>query len=93
LLLGLGGVAGTVYGVIVMTRIWHLTLDLADSSCYIALPILANLAIAGAALLSLVDIGLALNVLAVSLVTLLVVGMRNAWDMATFMITLKKNQE
>jgi hypothetical protein len=87
LLLGIGGLAGMVYGIVVATRIWHMKLDLADRSFYVLLPIAAFGAMAGAALMARFTGGPALEILAISLVVLLVTGMRNAWDMANFMIT------
>jgi hypothetical protein len=86
-LLGTGGIGGTIYGIVVATRIWTMRLDLADRACYVALPILAYAAIAAAALIEHWAVTLALDTLAASLVVILIVGMRNAWDMATFMIT------
>lgn len=86
ILLGLGGLAGAVYGVVVATRIWSMKLDLADRACYVVLPIMAYGAIAAAALLESRGVILALQTLAVSFVLILVIGMRNAWDMATFLI-------
>src|SRR6202043_313325 len=85
-LLGAGGLAGAVYGVVVATRIWSMKLDLADRACYVVLPITAYGAIAAAALLESRGVTLALQTLAVSFVMILVIGMRNAWDMATFLI-------
>jgi len=85
--MGAGGLAGTVYGVIVATRIWTMKLDPADRACYVILPILAYTAIAAAALMESWAVTRAFETFAVSLVAILIVGMRNAWDMATFMIT------
>jgi hypothetical protein len=87
ILLGAGGLAGAAYGVVVATRIWSMKLDLADRACYVLLPILAYVAMAAAAMMESWAAERALQTLAVSLVTLLIVGMRNTWDMATFMIT------
>ncbi len=91
-LLGAGGMAGAIYAVIVATRIWKMPLDVFDRTSYVVLPILIYLAMAGAALMTPWAIDWTLDVLAVSFVTLLVVGMRNAWDMATFMITRKEGE-
>jgi hypothetical protein len=87
LLLGAGGTAGVVYSLIVTTRIWGLKLDRSDRGFYALLPILAYAAMAGAAAMALSRITQALEIVAVALVALLIIGMRNAWDMATFMIT------
>jgi len=92
LFLGAGGIAGVVYSVVVATRIWHLQLDLADRSFYALLPVLTYAAMAGAATMAFGNTERALNILAVSLVVLLVIGMRNAWDMASFMITRTRSE-
>jgi len=86
-LLGAGGTGGGIYGIVVARRIWKLNLDLADRACYVVLPILAYAAIAAAALVGSWAVAWTFDTLAVSLVLILIVGMRNAWDMATFMIT------
>jgi len=91
-LLGTGGTAGAVYGVIVATRVWAMNLDLADRACYVVLPILAYIAIAAAALLERWAVSWTFDTLAVALVVILIVGMRNAWDMATFMIMRNREQ-
>jgi hypothetical protein len=85
---GVGGVAGIVYGLIVARRIWGIKLDVPDISFYIILPILSYLGfIAAAAWDWLYGDGQGpLRILACSFVLLLIVGMRNAWDMATFML-------
>ena len=87
LLLGTGGICGTIYGVAVATRIWHMRLGLDDRLCYVVLPILAYAAMAAAAVIERWAVTPALDTLAASLVVILIIGMRNAWDMATFMIT------
>jgi hypothetical protein len=85
-LLGVGGTAGAIYAVIVATRIWKMNLDLADRACYVVIPILAYSAIAAAAFLESWAVDWTFDTLAGALVIILIVGMRNAWDMATFMI-------
>ena len=87
LLLGIGGIAGALYSVIVTTRIWGMNLDQSDRGFYVLLPIVAYSAIAGAAAMAILRGTGTLEILAIALVGLLVIGMRNAWDMATFMIT------
>ena len=86
LLLGIGGTAGAIYAVIVAARVWKMNLDLADRACYVAIPFLAYAAIAVAAVLESWAVAWTFDTLAMALVTILIVGMRNAWDMATFMI-------
>jgi hypothetical protein len=87
ILLGTGGIGGTIYGLVVAARIWKMRLDLADRACYVVLPILAYAAIGAAALIERWAVTPALDTLAISFVVILILGMRNAWDMATFMIT------
>ena len=82
---------GTVYGAIVVTRIWKLKLDLADRCCYGLLPIVAYAAMLAAAVMIVLRVDSPLYVLAASLLLLLIVGMRNAWDMASFMILRNTN--
>ncbi|MGH6889432.1 MAG: hypothetical protein ACREHF_09570 [Rhizomicrobium sp.] len=85
-LLGSGGLAGVAYGIVVATRIWAMRLDTADRAGYAIIPISAYAAIAAAAFLGLSAAALALDILAVALVAILVVGIRNTWDMATFIL-------
>ena len=87
LLLGTGGIAGVIYSVIVSTRIWGMNLDRSDRGFYALLPILAYAGMAGAAAMAMWRLAWTLEILAAALVGLLLIGMRNAWDMATFMIT------
>jgi hypothetical protein len=90
LLLGAGGIGGVIYGFVIVTRIRTLKLDAADWSFYAILPILTYFAIAVAAALAGKEVEEALEILAGSFIALLIIGMRNAWDMATFMITHDK---
>jgi hypothetical protein len=91
-LLGAGGLAGAIYGVVVATRIWKMKLDISDRTFYVILPILSYLAMAGAALLARWAVEETLEILAVSFIVLLIIGMRNAWDMATFMILRNRSE-
>ncbi|HEY1708791.1 MAG TPA: hypothetical protein VGG10_11045 [Rhizomicrobium sp.] len=84
---GAGGAAGVIYCVIVWTRIRHLKIDLADRCWYVGLPTLCYLALATAPWLALMGQPHTLEILAVVMIAMLVIGARNAWDMATFMIT------
>src|ERR1700678_1123584 len=76
-LLGAGGLAGAVYGVVVSTRIWHMNLDRDDRAFYTLFPVLAYAAMAVAAVTARWTPENALEILAVSLVALLIIGMRN----------------
>ncbi len=86
-LLGLGGLAGAAYSVVVAGRIWHMKLDRDDRAFYVLLPIIAYATMGLAAVTAGAAPEKALDILAFSLIALLVIGMRNAWDMAIFMIT------
>ena len=86
-LLGTGGLAGVIYGIVVATRIWRMNLDLADRSAYVVLPIMAYGSIACGAGIMQLSTEVTFDILGAALVVLLVLGMRNAWDMATFMLT------
>ena len=95
LVFGLGGLAGVIYGFIVARRIWSIRLDLPDVSFYILLPILSYLGFIAAAAWDwrYGDGQAPLRILACAFVMLLIVGMRNAWDMATFMLLRGPNQQ
>jgi hypothetical protein len=86
LLLGTGGLAGVIYGIIVVTRIWSLKLGIEDWCFYALVPVLAYAAMLGASIMIVLKLDDPLYVLAAALVLLLIVGIRNAWDMATFLI-------
>ena len=86
ILLGTGGVGGAVYTIITATRIWRMRLDVDDRIFYIILPVMAYAAMATAALMCLTNNEPTFETLAVALVVLLVIGMRNAWDMASFVV-------
>jgi hypothetical protein len=90
-LLGAGGLVGVAYSIVVALRIWHMKLDRDDRVFYTVLPALAYAAMAIAAPLAHRAGTGALEILAVSLVTLLIIGMRNAWDMTSFMVTRGKS--
>lgn len=87
IILGAGGIAGAAYSIKVAARIRKMKLDLSDISFYMALPIIAYGTMVAAAAMAFRHIGPAFETLAASYVLLLIVGMRNAWDMANFMIT------
>jgi len=86
ILLGIGGVAGAIYGIVVIARIASLNLGIDDWIFYAIAPVVSYAVLAAAALCALSSTELSLNLMAGSLVALLIIGMRNAWDMATFMI-------
>jgi len=87
LLLGAGGLGGAGYSALVAGRIWAMNLDRDDRAFYVILPVLCYAAMAVAAVMTHWPGNGSLEILAMALVALLVIGMRNAWDMTTFMIT------
>jgi len=86
-LLGLAGLAGVVYILYLMrqqARLTTYTPDLEDWSWYTALPLLAYTAILGGAIaLPFVAAG-ALYALAGGALLLIFIGIRNAWDVVTY---------
>jgi len=84
------GIAGAVWG----TRHWiamrhrGLTrqIDLADRLLYLRLPIIGYLLLVVAAVVLLVHMAFGLVVLALALVLLLLLGIRNAWDMTLWIV-------
>jgi hypothetical protein len=90
ILLGAGGIMGVIYSIVVAARIWAMDLDHDDRIFYALLPILTYLAMTAAALMAGWTVDRSLEILAVSLISLLIIGMRNAWDMANFMITRER---
>jgi hypothetical protein len=87
LLLGIGGLAGLVYGVVIYFRVTTLKVDVIDRFWYGIFPVLEyGLLGASAVLVFVKDMEHGLELIAAALVALLITGMRNAWDMATFMI-------
>ena len=89
-LLGAGGLAGAIYSLIVCSRIWHFNLDLDDRISYGLAPIVIYVALTIAAVMVFWRVTEAFEILAVSLVVLLIIGIRNAWDMTNFMITRER---
>lgn len=90
--LGTGGLAGAIYGCIVVGRIWQLELGWDDRLFYALMPVLAYGMMLAASIMIPLHLDDPLYVLAFSLVLLLVIGIRNAWDMATFFIMREREQ-
>lgn len=87
LLLGVAGLAGLVYGVVIYFRVTSLKVDIIDRCWYGIFPVLMyGLLGASAALVFLNDMDHGLELIATAMIALIIIGMRNAWDMATFMI-------
>ena len=88
LLLGLGSLAGLVYAAVVVWRIAHTVSYLPewdDWLWYGVLPVVAYAAILVSAILLLNHANSALFGIAAGLVLLLAIGIRNAWDVVTYL--------
>jgi hypothetical protein len=85
-----GGIAGIVYCVIVWTRIKNMPIDIPDRIFYAALPFLLYAAIVVGAVLVALDDALGIEIFGIAFLVLLMIGVRNAWDMATFMIMFEE---
>jgi hypothetical protein len=87
-LLGLLGLGMVIYSIIIlrrMRRMPHYQSTLEDWSWYLALPLLANIALIVAALMLSYNPSLALYIIGSAMLLLLIVGIRNAWDNVTFL--------
>jgi hypothetical protein len=89
LLLGAGGIAGLVYA----GRVWvemiirrRYRVDAVDRMFYATIPLLGYLLILGAGILLLLDKAWSAEVTAAALVILMFAGVRNAWDMTTWIM-------
>lgn len=82
-----GGAGGTIYAVLAAVRIWHMKLDTDDRIFYAVLPVFPNAAVTAAGVFILWPAAPAFAILAGALLLLLVIGMRNSWDMASFVTT------
>jgi hypothetical protein len=89
-LVGLNAVSGIVYAAFVLRRLFTDNIaDTADRFCYGVLPLLAYVASACAAYLIFYGSVHAPEVLAITVVLLLIVNVRNAWDL---MLTLSRRR-
>lgn len=96
ILLGLLGLGMVVYSIIVMRRMrrvpnYQSTLE--DWSWYIALPFLANILLILAAFMLPKNPSSALYIVGSAMMLLLLVGIRNAWDMVTFLAVERAHSE
>jgi len=96
LLLGLLGLGMVVYSIIVMRRMqrvpnYQSTLE--DWSWYIAFPLLANLLLMVTAFMLPKNPSSALYMVGSAMMLLLLVGIRNAWDMVTFLAVERAHSE
>ena len=96
LLLGLLGLGMVVYSIIVMRRMrrvpnYQSTLE--DWSWYVAFPLLANILLILAAFMLPKNPSSALYMVGSAMMLLLLVGIRNAWDMVTFLAVERAHSE
>jgi hypothetical protein len=95
-LLGLLGLGMVVYSIIVMRRMrrvpnYQSTLE--DWSWYMAFPLLANILLMLAAFVLPKNPSSALYIVGSAMMLLLLVGIRNAWDMVTFLAVERAHAE
>jgi hypothetical protein len=96
LLLGLLGLGMVLYSIIVMRRMrrvpnYQSTLE--DWSWYLAFPLLANALLIVAAFVLPKNAFSALYIVGSAMMLLLLVGIRNAWDMVTFLAVERAHSE
>ena len=92
LLLGLLSLGMVFYQIIIMRRMWqmpHYQSTLEDWVWYMVLPLLANFMLLVAAILLLKRPSLAFYLVGSSTMMLLLIGIRNAWDNATFLALMR----
>ena len=96
LLLGLLGLGMVVYSIIVLRRMWrvpHYQSTLEDWLWYMAFPFLAHVALIVAAFVLPKNPPSALYIVGLAIMLLLLVGIRNAWDMVTFLAVERAHAE
>ena len=96
LLLGLLGLGMVIYSIIVMRRMrrvpqYQSTLE--DWSWYLAFPLIANILLILAAFVLLKNPAQAFYIVASAMIMLLLTGIRNAWDMVTFLAVERAHSE
>jgi hypothetical protein len=93
-LMGAGGVFGSIYcgGILVQVIVRRqFKVDVVDRMFYALIPVLGYLAVSAAAVLIVLRSPLSVDVIAVAVMTLLVAGIRNAWDMLVFLATRSRD--
>ena len=96
LLLGLLGLGMVFYSIIVLWRMWrvpHYQSTLEDWSWYMAFPLIANTLLIVAAFVLPKNPSSALYLVGSAMMLLLLVGIRNAWDMVTFLAVERAHSE
>ena len=96
LLLGLVGLGMVLYSIVVLRRMWrvpHYQSTLEDWLWYLALPLLAHISLIVAAFMLRENPDPALYIVGSAMILLLLVGIRNAWDMVTFLAVERAHSE
>ena len=96
LLLGLLGLGMVFYSIIVLWRMWrvpHYQSTLEDWLWYMAFPLIANILLIVAAFVLPKNPSSALYLVGSAMMLLLLVGIRNAWDMVTFLAVERAHSE
>jgi hypothetical protein len=89
LVLGLGGLAGTIYSAALVMRLMvrrRFKVDVTDRLFYVLIPLIGYLLIVAAAALIFVDPHEGADLLAVAIFVLLAAAIRNAWDMLVWIV-------
>jgi hypothetical protein len=89
-LVGLAGLGGVIYVFIVLWEVHHRLVSyqfvLSDWLWYTLLPLIAYTALLVAGILLPISAALALFVIAAATLLLVIMGIRNAWDVVTYMV-------
>jgi hypothetical protein len=96
LLLGLLGLGMAFYSILVLRRMWrvpHYQSTLEDWLWYMAFPLLAHVSLIVAAFVLSKNPSPALYIVGSAMMLLLLVGIRNAWDMVTFLAVERAHSE
>ena len=96
LLLGVLGLGMVIYSIIVLRRLRrvpHYQSTLEDWFWYMALPLLAHVLVIVAAFMLPQNLVPALYLIGLAMILLLLVGIRNAWDMVTFLAVERSHSE
>ena len=96
LLLGLLGLGMVIYLIIVLRRMWRVPnyrSTLEDWLWYLAFPLLAHVLLILAAFVLPENPAPALYIIGFAMILLLLVGIRNAWDMVTFLAVERAHSE
>jgi uncharacterized oligopeptide transporter (OPT) family protein len=94
--LGLWGLGMVFYSIIVMRRMWrvpHYQSTVEDWSWYMAFPFIANILLIVAGFMLSKNPSSALYIVGSAMMLLLLVGIRNAWDMVTFLAVERAHSE